>query len=144
MSAKVPKFTVPSWLAPHVAVVRTWPVVARPHPRCIVTACSRTAFSLGLCHTHYDNLRVRALRESGSMAVWVAEHPDAVVNAPAVRSPEAICWVAACKRTASANGLCHAHREMARRRFRFAEAAQPAPGRPSLRETTHNAEETTP
>jgi hypothetical protein len=118
MSTKIPQFTIPPWLVPHVAEVRAWAAIRGPHPRCIVAACDRTAFSLGVCRDHYDNLRGRARRAGQSLAVWVAEHPDEVRDAPALLAEVSLCWVAACDHSAVSNGLCHSHSMTARRRFK--------------------------
>lgn len=118
MSTKIPQFTIPAWLVPHVADVRAWPAIRGPHPRCIVAACGRTAFSLGVCRDHYDNLRASARRRGTSAAEWVASHLDDVRNMRALVAPESLCWVAACDHTATMNGLCHSHSMTARRRFK--------------------------
>lgn len=118
MSTKIPQFTIPPWLVPHVAEVRAWPAVRGPHPRCVVATCDRTAFSLGVCRDHYDNLRARARSRGESLAAWVAEHPDEVRAAPALLAPVSVCWVAACDHSSVSNGLCHSHSMRARRRLK--------------------------
>jgi len=40
-----------------------------------------------------------------------------VLQAPPVRTPERVCWVESCDRTAYHYGLCRAHHKTARRVF---------------------------
>lgn len=135
MNRKVPQFQVPGWLAAHVAEVRAWPAVKGEPVRCRVGSCGRTVHSLALCSHHYDLFRPRAHRQGQSLAEWLPGHALEVVGAPAVVAPEALCWVAACGRTAHRNGLCKAHHRLASYRFR----EKRGQGRASDEETTTNA-----
>ncbi len=118
MNAKVPQFTIPRWLAPHVAEVRAWSAVRGPNPRCLIAVCTHSGFSLGLCRDHYDNLRARAKRRGQSLAGWLAAHVDEAVQGPALVTGGSVCWVSVCERSAVSHGLCKAHAVTARRRFR--------------------------
>lgn len=126
MNAKIPQFQIPLWLTPHVAEVRIWPAVKGDAPCCRVSACGRDVRSLGLCVRHYNAFRTRALREGLSLAEWLSGHAAEVVGAPAVVAPEAVCWVAACGRSALHNGLCRAHYRLARHHFHTKPVVGPA------------------
>lgn len=132
---RVPQFTVPDWLVPHLAEVRAWPAVKGPHPRCTVAACERSAFTLGLCVQHRVRFRAQARRDGVPLADWVRLRRAEVVGAAAVLTPEPVCWVAACTRSATANGLCHAHHRLARYHFRQSAGVVPAGDSES---TNHN------
>lgn len=117
---------VPAWLAAHVGEVRAWPAVRGPHPLCRVTVCHREVHSLGLCRQHYNGIRARAKRLGQTTAEWVASNGADVPGFPAIAAPESPCWVTACGRSVLGLGLCAAHRQLARQRFRRSLGVAPA------------------
>lgn len=114
----VPQFVIPGWLLSHVAEVRTWPAISTPEPVCLVTACGRTVHSLGFCAQHYGRFRASARRGGLTVTEWSQAHRFEVAHASAVQTPETVCWVASCDRSALTHGLCKAHLRLARYHFR--------------------------
>lgn len=46
--------TLPEWVAEHRAEIRTWaPIATDCDPGCLVAACDRDHFAVGLCKAHY-------------------------------------------------------------------------------------------
>ena len=121
---------LPGWLAPHAEAIQGWPAVNEwptstgylptprgPEPVCQVAACDRTAMSLDLCGAHYDRFRRAAAAEGLTTREYVDAYAAEVFQAPPVRTPEPVCWVEACDRTARTSGLCKAHHMQTRRLF---------------------------
>lgn len=132
---KIPQFQIPGWLAAHITEVRSWPSVQGADRTCDVTACKRSAYTLGLCHQHRHRFRGRAQRAEVPLADWLVDHRAEVAAAAPVGASDSACWVTACHRSGVANGLCKAHGAQARRRF----YEKPSVG-PASDEETHPEE----